>query len=150
MNASQFVSVFTAVSPNLSPSASPTSSRSNSLTVPTPPGEAQLPGDFLPCLSLWVAAQPGQISMPPSLQASPSRTLMAPSHPQQDPSPGGICWATQRRQIDFLLASWACVGRQVYPRVRKAGWERGLGQPLWLREAQRSPQELIRKGLFGV
>uniref|UniRef100_A0A2I3HLZ0 Inositol 1,4,5-triphosphate receptor associated 1 n=1 Tax=Nomascus leucogenys TaxID=61853 RepID=A0A2I3HLZ0_NOMLE len=37
------------------PSASPTSSRSNSLTVPTPPGEAQLPGDFLPCLSLWVA-----------------------------------------------------------------------------------------------
>lgn len=104
------MSVFTAVSPNLSPSASPTSSRSNSLTVPTPPGEAQLPGDFPPCLSLWVATQPGLISMPASLQTSPSRTLFGPFTPTARPLSRGHLLGhpeeADRLSVSVLALCW--------------------------------------------
>ena len=72
--------VSTAVSPNLSPGASPASSQSNSLTVPTPPGEVQSPDVACPGSSRWVAAQslpwaPGRPSC-----GLPSRDpLLAPS-----------------------------------------------------------------------
>ena len=113
--------VSTAVSPNLSPGASPASSGSNSLAVPTSPGELR-PRPSLPwLLRLGGGAAPPLGPRAPILRASQAG-------PPLGPFPRGLTGLPQRRKICLLSGLRASMGRWAWPRVRMGArwWERAV------------------------